>query len=110
MAEKRVGIYSADGLSKKIAGMGLSKREALQVRDSINQLEIMPVAALVKSGKAHKIVGNENIYVYRVNKRTRLMVSPLSDVEQVGAILYDVIDVDDKFAKRGILKSRKLQK
>lgn len=108
MVEKRVGIYSADGLSNKIEKMRLSKREALQVKAYISELEAVPVATLMKKGKVHKVVGSDDIYVCRVNKRTRLIFSPLKGIDQVGAILYDVVDVEDKkMPKRIMMGGRK---
>lgn len=108
MVEKNIGIYSAEGLSKKIEKMRLSKREALQVKASISELETVPVATLLKRGKVHKAIGPDNIYVCRVNKRTRLMFSPLKGIEQVGAILYDVVDVEDKKTpKLGMVRKKR---
>lgn len=108
MVKKRVGIYSADGLSKKIEDLGLSKHEALQVKVSINELETMPVARLMKRGKVHKVMGTDDIYVYKASKRTRLMFSPLKGIRQVGAILYDVVDVEDaKMPKLSMMRGRK---
>ena len=48
-------IYSADGLAKKIGKMGLSRKEAFQVKTAVNELQNVSVAELMENGKVQKV-------------------------------------------------------
>ena len=93
MTKKSVPVYSANGIANKIRKMELSSQEASQVMACIKKLEIFPITKLDREGTIHKL-RDSNVYVYRVNHRLRLMFGPLSDISELGAILYDLIDVE----------------
>lgn len=102
MGEKTFAIYSADGLVKKIEKMKLSKREAIQLKKIIFELETVPIVMLTKRGKVNKGIDTENIYICKVNKRLRLMISPIEKNGKSGVIIYDIVDVNDKkYCKKG---------
>lgn len=109
MDNEKIKVYSAEGLSKKIGKLKLSKRDATKLRISIECLSEVPIRNMVSMGKMRKIVGSDNVYVYKVDQKTRMMVSEIADNEQPGVFIHDVVTLP-KIGKNRLMTRNKKQR
>lgn len=109
MNRRKIEVYSAEGLSKKIGKLKLSKRDATKLRLSIECLSEVPIKNMVSMGKMRKIVGSDNVYVYKVDQKTRMMVSEIADTEQPGVFIHDVVTLP-KIGQNRLIKRNKEKK
>lgn len=98
MTDSKIAVYSADGLSQKLDKLGLSKREAAQIKLLIKKLEKVPIHILMKNRKVHKIAGAKDLYVYKISQHTRLVLSPLTNIYEQGVIIYDILNIKNEIS------------
>ncbi len=110
MNKRKIEVYSAEGLSKKIGKLKLSKREAAKLRLSIECLSEVPIKNMVSMGKIRKIVGSDNVYVYKVDQKTRMMISEIADNEQPGVVIHDVVTLPTIGKNRLMTRKKKQRK
>lgn len=99
-------VYSTDELFKKIDNMTLSKREAEQLKRSIELLQNTPIDLIHENKKIRKQSGAKNLYSCRVTRNKRLMFSTMKD-DAPKIILHDLIDISSPYI---INRSDKTQK
>jgi len=107
MNRRKIEVHSAEGLSKRIEKLRLSKRDAAKLRHSIECLSEVPIRNMVSMGKMRKIVGSDNVYVYKVDQRTRMMVSEIADNEQPGVFIHDVVTLPKIGKNRLMIRNKK---
>ena len=85
-------VYSSKGLSEKINSMELSKKEAAQIKSSIEALQNKSLYAISNRGKIHKHQTSQDLYSYRVNPHTRLVFSTIKG-KKSGILLHDIVKI-----------------
>ena len=93
MQSNVVNVYSTEGLSRKIDKMRLSKIDAHKLKTAINHLETMSLKSLITRGKIHRLRGANELYVYRVTRNIRLIVSEVGSGEQKKNIIHDIVNL-----------------
>ena len=85
-----MATWFRSGISKEVKASNISSFQAKRVRSALEIIRATPSSELIKMDnvKKIKIAGRDNIYIYRVDLRRRIVLS----IDNENKIIHSIVD------------------